>query len=68
MGGGTGTVKPVIAEVAAKGILTVGVVTNPFSTEGGNRKKYTKDGLIELRKCVDVVIINNDKQLKYMVI
>ena len=34
---------PVIAEVAKqKGILTVGVVTNPFSTEGGNRKKYAK--------------------------
>ena len=67
MGGGTGTgAAPVIAEVAKqKGILTVGVVTNPFSTEGGNRKKYAKDGLIELRKCVDtLLIINNDKLIE----
>ena len=67
MGGGTGTgAAPVIAEVAKqKGILTVGVVTNPFSTEGGNRKKYAKDGLVELRKCVDtLLIINNDKLIE----
>lgn len=67
MGGGTGTgAAPVIAEVAKqKGILTVGVVTNPFSTEGGNRKKYAKDGLIELRKYVDtLLIINNDKLIE----
>ena len=67
MGGGTGTgAAPVIAEVAKqKGILTVGVVTNPFSTEGGNRKKYAKDGLIELRKSVDtLLIINNDKLIE----
>ncbi len=67
MGGGTGTgAAPVIAEVAKKkGILTVGVVTNPFSTEGGNRKKYAKDGLIELRKNVDtLLIINNDKLIE----
>ena len=67
MGGGTGTgAAPVIAEVAKqKGILTVGVVTNPFSTEGGNRKKYAKQGLIELRKNVDtLLIINNDKLIQ----
>ena len=67
MGGGTGTgAAPVIAEVAKqKGILTVGVVTNPFSTEGGNRKKYAKDGLVELRKSVDtLLIINNDKLIE----
>ncbi len=67
MGGGTGTgAAPVIAEVAKqKGILTVGVVTNPFSTEGGNRKKYAKEGLVELRKSVDtLLIINNDKLIE----
>ena len=67
MGGGTGTgAAPVIAEIAKqKGILTVGVVTNPFSTEGGNRKKYAKDGLVELRKSVDtLLIINNDKLIE----
>ena len=45
--------------------MTVGVVTNPFSTEGGNRKKYAKQGLIELRKNVDtLLIINNDKLIQ----
>ena len=53
MGGGTGTgAAPVIAEVAKeKDILTVGVVTIPFSTEGGNRHEYAMQGLKELRKC-----------------
>jgi len=67
MGGGTGTgAAPVIAEIAReKGILTIGVVTNPFSTEGGYRKKYAKEGLDELRKYVDtLLIINNDKLIE----
>ena len=67
MGGGTGTgAAPVIAEIAReKGILTVGVVTNPFSTEGGYRKQYAEDGLAELRKFVDtLLIINNDKLIE----
>ena len=67
MGGGTGTgASPVIAEAAReKGILTVGVVTNPFSTEGGYRKQYAKEGLDELRRYVDtLLIINNDKLLE----
>ena len=67
MGGGTGTgAAPVIAEIAReKGILTVGVVTNPFSTEGGYRKQYAEDGLAELRKYVDtLLIINNDKLIE----
>ncbi len=67
MGGGTGTgAAPVIAEIAReKGILTVGVVTNPFKTEGGYRKQYAEDGLKELKKYVDtLLIINNDKLIE----
>lgn len=67
MGGGTGTgAAPVIAEIAReKGILTVGVVTNPFSTEGGYRKQYAEEGLAELKKYVDtLLIINNDKLIE----
>ncbi len=67
MGGGTGTgAAPVIAEIArGKGILTVGVVTNPFSTEGGFRKKYAEEGVAELKKFVDtLLIINNDKLIE----
>ena len=67
MGGGTGTgAAPVIAEIAKeKNILTVGVVTNPFSTEGGYRKKYAENGIIELKKYVDtLLIINNDKLIE----
>tara|TARA_B100001142_G_scaffold8228_1_gene8104 strand:+ start:66 stop:1706 length:1641 start_codon:yes stop_codon:yes gene_type:complete len=67
MGGGTGTgAAPVIAEIAReRGILTVGVVTNPFSTEGGYRKQYAEEGVTELRKYVDtLLIINNDKLIE----
>ena len=57
MGGGTGTgAAPVIAEIAReKGILTVGVVTNPFKTEGGYRKQYAEEGVKELKKYVDTL-------------
>ena len=67
MGGGTGTgAAPVIAEVAKeKDILTVGVVTIPFSTEGGNRHEYAMQGLKDLRKHVDtLLVINNDKLIE----
>jgi len=67
MGGGTGTgAAPVIAEIAReKGILTVAVVTHPFANEGGYRKQYAKDGLEELKKYVDtLLIINNDKLIE----
>ena len=67
MGGGTGTgAAPVIAEIAReKGILTIAVVTHPFSNEGGYRKKYAKEGLEELKKQVDtLLIINNDKLIE----
>ena len=67
MGGGTGTgAAPIIAEIAReKGILTVGVVTIPFSTEGGFRKKYADDGIAELKKYVDtLLVINNEKLIE----
>ena len=67
MGGGTGTgAAPVIAKAAnEKGILTVGVVTMPFETEGGRRHEHAKSGLEELRKHVDtLLVINNQKLLE----
>ena len=67
MGGGTGTgAAPVIAEIAReKGILTVGVVTIPFSTEGGYRKQYADEGIAELKKYVDtLLVINNEKLIE----
>jgi len=67
MGGGTGTgAAPVIARSAReKGILTVGVVTVPFWTEGGYRKEYAEKGLEELREQVDtLLVINNDRLIE----
>ena len=67
MGGGTGTgAAPVIAEIAKeKGILTVGVVTIPFNTEGGYRKQYADEGIAELKKYVDtLLVINNEKLIE----
>ena len=67
MGGGTGTgAAPVIAKAARdKGILTVGVVTMPFETEGGRRHDHAKEGLEELRAHVDtLLVINNQKLLE----
>jgi len=64
MGGGTGTgAAPVIAKVAKEmGILTVGIVTIPFSFEGKKRKGQAEYGLEELRQSVDtLIVINNDK-------
>ncbi len=64
LGGGTGTGgAPVIAQVAKElGILTVAIVTVPFAFEGKKRKQQAEDGLSELRKYVDtILIINNDK-------
>ncbi len=64
MGGGTGTgAAPVIAAVAREmGILTVGIVTEPFSFEGLKRKKQAEEGISELRENVDsLIIICNDK-------
>jgi cell division protein FtsZ len=67
MGGGTGTgAAPVIARIARqKEILTVGVVTVPFWTEGGFRKEYAEKGLEDLRQNVDtLLVINNDKLIE----
>jgi cell division protein FtsZ len=64
MGGGTGTgAGPVIAEVARTlGILTVAVVTKPFSFEGSKRMKIAEQGLAELAPHVDsLIVILNDK-------
>lgn len=64
MGGGTGTgAAPVIAQTAREmGILTVGIVTIPFSFEGRRRKVQADEGLAELRQNVDtLLIICNDK-------
>jgi len=64
MGGGTGTgAGPVIAEVARTlGILTVAVVTKPFSFEGSKRMKIAEQGIQELAPHVDsLIVILNDK-------
>lgn len=66
MGGGTGTgAAPVVAEVAKElGILTVAVVTKPFSFEGGKRMKIANEGIADLAKSVDSLItIPNEKLL-----
>ena len=68
MGGGTGTgASPVIASTAkAKGILTVGVVTIPFKNEGADRYAMAMDGINELEKNVDsLLLINNEKLYDY---
>jgi cell division protein FtsZ len=59
MGGGTGTgAGPVVAEVAKElGILTVGVVTKPFSFEGTRRLKMAEDGISELSRHVHSLIV-----------
>ncbi|MBC2776965.1 cell division protein FtsZ [Parasphingopyxis marina] len=65
MGGGTGTgAAPVIAEAARKkGILTVGVVTKPFSFEGSRRAKSADAGIEELQKHVDTLIVIPNQNL-----
>ena len=69
MGGGTGTgAAPIVAEVAREmGILTVAVVTKPFSFEGKKRMGFAAHGIEELSKNVDSLItIPNDKLLKVL--
>lgn len=69
MGGGTGTgAAPVIAEVAKElGVLTVAVVTKPFSFEGKKRLAFAEQGIEELSKHVDSLItIPNEKLLKVL--
>ncbi|MGB9779998.1 cell division protein FtsZ [Caldanaerobacter sp.] len=67
MGGGTGTgAAPVVAEIAKElGILTVGVVTKPFTFEGRKRMAQAEMGIEDLKKYVDALItIPNDRLLQ----
>lgn len=67
LGGGTGTGSaPVVAEVAKKqGSLVVGIVTTPFSMEGGRRQDNAQYGLEKLQENVDtLIVIPNDKLLE----
>ncbi|HZK87535.1 MAG TPA: cell division protein FtsZ [Anaerovoracaceae bacterium] len=67
MGGGTGTgAAPVIAKAAKDlGILTVGVVTKPFTFEGKKRREHAEVGIKYLKKYVDsLVIVPNDRLLQ----
>ena len=64
MGGGTGTgASPIIAKAAKElGILTVAIITTPFSFEGKRRKMQADDGMEELKKYVDsYLVISNDR-------
>jgi cell division protein FtsZ len=65
MGGGTGTgAAPVIAKAARDmGILTVGVVTKPFAFEGNRRSKAADQGIEELQKYVDTLIVIPNQNL-----
>ncbi len=67
MGGGTGTgAAPIVANIAKEsGALTVGVVTRPFAFEGAKRSRFAADGITELKKDVDtLVLISNSKLLE----
>ena len=64
MGGGTGTgAAPVIAQIAKElGILTVGIVTAPFGYEGKSKMSYADNGINEMKKhCDTVLVVLNDK-------
>ena len=66
MGGGTGTgAAPVVAQIARDlGILTVAVVTSPFTFEGAKRAANAERGIRELQKSVDsLIVVSNDKLL-----
>jgi len=67
MGGGTGTgAAPVIARLAKEaGVLTVGVVTMPFSFEGTRRRHVAEEGIERLKESVDtLIVISNDRLLQ----
>ena len=66
MGGGTGTgAAPVIAEISQNmGILTVAIVTMPYRFEGSRRMKNAIQGIEELRKHVDSILIINNQTLR----
>ncbi len=67
MGGGTGTgAAPIVAEIAKElGILTVGIVTKPFTFEGKRRQQHAEKGIEELKSRVDTLVtIPNDRLLQ----
>ncbi len=66
MGGGTGTgAAPVVAQIAKEmGILTVGIVTVPFGFEGRKRRQQAEEGLDEMRKNVDTLLVINNERLR----
>jgi cell division protein FtsZ len=66
MGGGTGTGgAPVIAKMAReRGILTVGIVTMPFMFEGRRRRLLAENGINEIRKYVDTLLVINNEKLR----
>ena len=66
MGGGTGTgAGPLVGEIAREmGALTIGIVTRPFSFEGKKRMRQAEQGLAELRRTVDtMIVVPNDRLL-----
>jgi len=65
MGGGTGTGSaPIVASIARElGILTVGVVTKPFQYEGHRRMSHAEEGLNELKKHVDTLLVIPNQRL-----
>ena len=67
MGGGTGTgVAPVLAKIARDmGILTVGVVTAPFSFEGKRKQRIAAEGVIKMQSYMDaLIVVKNDNLMK----
>ena len=67
MGGGTGTgAAPVVAKIAREmGILTIGIVTKPFSFEGKRRMEQAERGIELLKEHVDSLVIIPNERLKY---
>jgi cell division protein FtsZ len=65
MGGGTGTgAAPIVASIAREqGILTVGVVTKPFQNEGQRRHKHAEEGIRDLRRHVDTLLVIPNQRL-----
>lgn len=67
MGGGTGTgVAPILAKIARDmGILTVGVVTAPFSFEGKRKQRIAAEGVIKMQSYMDaLIVVKNDNLMK----
>lgn len=67
MGGGTGTgAAPIVAQIAREmGILTIGIVTKPFSFEGRRRMEQAESGITELRDQVDSLVVIPNERLKF---